>query len=120
MKHRERRTRGVWLKSASALVALGLVAAACGGDDDDSSEPAEETASESTAEETATEETGGEEAATGDRSITVALVGNDNIEKMAELAPDNFTAETGISVEFTVLDEQTLREVTTRDVGAGG
>ena len=54
------------------------------------------------------------------RSITVALVGNDNIEKMAELAPDNFTAETGIEVNFTVLDEQTLREVTTREVGAGG
>ena len=54
------------------------------------------------------------------RSITVALVGNDNIEKMAELAPENFTAETGIEVNFTVLDEQTLREVTTREVGAGG
>ena len=39
---------------------------------------------------------------------------------MAELAPANFTAETGIEVNFTVLDEQTLREVTTRDVGAGG
>ena len=116
MKHRERRTRGVWLKSAGALVAFGLVAAACGGDDDDSSEPAEEPASESTAEESTAEEP----AAEGDRSITVALVGNDNIEKMAELAPENFTADTGITVNFTVLDEQTLREVTTRDVGAGG
>jgi len=54
------------------------------------------------------------------RSITVALVGNDNITRMGELAAEFFTPETGIEVNLTVLDEQTLREVTTRDVGAGG
>ena len=54
------------------------------------------------------------------RSITVALVGNDNIVRMGELAAEYFTPETGIEVNLTVLDEQTLREVTTRDVGAGG
>jgi len=54
------------------------------------------------------------------RSINVALVGNDNITRMGELAAEYFTPETGIEVNLTVLDEQTLREVTTRDVGAGG
>ena len=54
------------------------------------------------------------------RSITVALVGNDNIVRMGELAEEFFTPQTGIEVNLTVLDEQTLREVTTRDVGAGG
>jgi len=54
------------------------------------------------------------------RSINVALVGNDNITRMGELAAEYFTPESGIEVNLTVLDEQTLREVTTRDVGAGG
>lgn len=66
--------------------------------------------------ESAAMESGGD----ADRSITVALVGNDNITRMGELAAEYFTPQTGIEVELTVLDEQTLREVTTRDVGAGG
>ncbi len=36
MKQRDRRTRPVWLKMAGVLMALGLVAAACGSDDDSS------------------------------------------------------------------------------------
>ena len=114
MKHRERRTRSVWLKTAGALVAFGLVAAACGGDDDDAEPAAEPTAEEPPAEEPPAEEPA------ADRSITVALVGNDNITRMGELAADHFTPATGIEVNLTVLDEQTLREVTTRDVGASG
>ena len=31
-----------------------------------------------------------------------------------------FTADTGIEVEYTFLEEQTLREIVTRDIGAGG
>ena len=98
----------------AVLTSFALLAASCGSDDADT------TPEGTTAAEGSTEAEGTTAAPEGDRSITVALVGNDNIEKMAELAPDNFTAETGISVEFTVLDEQTLREITTRDVGAGG
>ena len=112
---RTRRTRARTALPA-AIAAFAMIAASCGSDDD------AETV-DTTAEEAGDEagDTGAEEEAPeGDRSITVALVGNDNIEKMAELAPANFTAETGIDVNFTVLDEQTLREVTTRDVGAGG
>ena len=42
------------------------------------------------------------------------------MEDIAELTPDLFTAETGIEVNYTVLEEGNLREVVTRDVGAGG
>jgi len=103
----------------AVITSFALLAAACGSDSDSAEEPAEETTEETT-EATTGDEPAEEPAAEGDRSITVALVGNANIEKMAELAPENFTADTGIEVNFTVLDEQTLREVTTRDVGAGG
>ena len=37
-----------------------------------------------------------------------------------ELTPELFTAETGINVNYSVLEEGTLREVVTRDVGASG
>ena len=39
---------------------------------------------------------------------------------LAELTPELFTAETGIEVNYVILEEQTLREIVTRDVGAGG
>jgi sorbitol/mannitol transport system substrate-binding protein len=39
---------------------------------------------------------------------------------IAALTPTLFTEQTGINVEYTVLEEQALREATTRDVGAGG
>jgi sorbitol/mannitol transport system substrate-binding protein len=55
-----------------------------------------------------------------ERTINVAIVGNPQMEDIASLTPDLFTAETGINVEYTILEEQTLREIVTRDVGAGG
>ena len=55
-----------------------------------------------------------------EREINVAIVGNPQMEDIAALTPDLFTAETGITVNYTVLEEQQLREITTRDVGAGG
>ncbi|MFV2064400.1 MAG: ABC transporter substrate-binding protein, partial [Chloroflexota bacterium] len=59
-------------------------------------------------------------AAQDERSINVAIVGNPQMEDIATLTPELFTAETGISVNYTILEEQTLREIVTRDVGAGG
>lgn len=53
-------------------------------------------------------------------SLDVAIVGNPQMEDITELTPDLFTAETGIEVNYSVLEEGTLREVVTRDVGAGG
>lgn len=82
---------------AIPLVATCLVAAACGGGDDTAA--------------------GGSESG---GTLRVAVVGNPQMEDIAELTPEFFTEETGIEVEYTILEEQQLREVTTRDVGAGG
>ncbi len=53
-------------------------------------------------------------------SLSVAIVGNPQMEDIASLTPELFTDETGIEVEYTILEEQTLREIVTRDAGAGG
>src|SRR5207249_10943903 len=53
-------------------------------------------------------------------SINVAIVDNPQMKDIAQLTPSLFTAKTGIKVKYTVLDETTLRQVTTRDVAAGG
>lgn len=56
----------------------------------------------------------------GEHSINVAIVGNPQMEDIAALTPDLFTAHTGITVNYTILEEQALREIVTRDVGARG
>ncbi len=105
-----------WTVGLAAVSAFALVAGACGSDDDP---PA---ATEASGGDTpATEPAGGDDPpATEGRSINVAIVGNPVIDDIATLAPDHFTPESGIEVNFTVLPEQELREITTRDVGAGG
>jgi sorbitol/mannitol transport system substrate-binding protein len=55
-----------------------------------------------------------------ERTINVAIVGNPQMEDIASLTPELFTTETGINVNYVILAEQTLREIVTRDVGAGG
>lgn len=118
----------LWLKLLALLAALAMVAAACGDDDDDdaaadgdeSAESGDDSGSDDGAEADDASDSGDEAAPAGDREINVAIVGNPTLEDIASLTPDLFTAETGITVNYTVLDEQTLREVTTRDVGAGG
>jgi sorbitol/mannitol transport system substrate-binding protein len=89
-----------WVRLSSVaivLAAAGLVAVGCGGDDDSES---------------------GEGAGGG--SINVAIVDNPQMQDIADLTPELFTKESGIKVNYTVLDEGTLRQVTTRDVAAGG
>jgi len=54
------------------------------------------------------------------RSINVALVDAPITKDLARVTPSLFTAKTHIKVNYTVLDEGTLREVTTSDVTAGG
>jgi polyol transport system substrate-binding protein len=54
------------------------------------------------------------------KTISVAIVANPQMQDIAKLTPSLFTAKTGIKVKYTILDEGKLREVTTRDVGAGG
>jgi len=77
-----------------AALLVGLVLAGCGDDDD-----------------------GG---GSGDNSINVAIVDNPQMKDIAKLTPSLFTKKSGIKVNYTILDEGTLREVTTRDVAAGG
>jgi sorbitol/mannitol transport system substrate-binding protein len=54
------------------------------------------------------------------KTISVAVVANPQMQDIASLTPSLFTAKTGIKVNYTILDEGKLREVTTRDVGSGG
>jgi sorbitol/mannitol transport system substrate-binding protein len=54
------------------------------------------------------------------KTISVAIVANPQMQDIASLTPSLFTAKTGIKVNYTILDEGKLREVTTRDVGSGG
>jgi sorbitol/mannitol transport system substrate-binding protein len=53
-------------------------------------------------------------------SIEVAIVDTPHMQDLAHLTPSLFTRRTGIGVNYTILDEGTLREVTTRDVAASG
>jgi sorbitol/mannitol transport system substrate-binding protein len=93
-------TGNVRLRWSATLVAIaGAVVAGCGGGSDGNSS--------------------GSKTAKGG-SINVAIVDNPQMKDIAGLTPKLFTAKTGIKVNYTVLDEGTLRQVTTRDVAAGG
>jgi sorbitol/mannitol transport system substrate-binding protein len=87
----------------AAVSAISVAVAGCGGSDSSSSSSVSST---------------GDTAAGG--TINVAIVDNPQMKDIASLTPSLFTAKTGIKVNYTVLDEGTLREVTTRDVAAGG
>src|SRR4029077_2605209 len=54
------------------------------------------------------------------KTISVAIVANPQMQDIASLTPSLFTAKSGIKVNYTILDEGKLRQVTTRDVGSGG
>jgi sorbitol/mannitol transport system substrate-binding protein len=91
------------------VLAIGVLAAGCGGGGGGSSNKASSSAAGTPASGT---KSGG--------SINVAIVDNPQMKDIAQLTPSLFTAKTGIKVKYTVLDEGTLRQVTTRDVAAGG
>lgn len=55
-----------------------------------------------------------------DRTITVLMVGNPQMEDIQKLTADNFTKDTGITVRFTVLPENELRDKVTQDVATQG
>jgi sorbitol/mannitol transport system substrate-binding protein len=57
---------------------------------------------------------------TAGKTISVAIVANPQMTDITSLTPSLFTAKTGIKVNYTILDEGKLRQVTTRDVGSGG
>ena len=87
--------RGTVRATLIAVLFVGLVFAGCGDDDDDG---------------------GG----SGGDSINVAIVDNPQMKDIADLTPELFTKKSGVKVNYTILDEGTLRQVTTRDVAAGG
>src|ERR671918_1816614 len=86
--------RGIARVGLIVALLIGLVLAGCGDDDD-----------------------GG---GSGGGSINVAIVDNPQMTDIADLTPELFTKKSGIEVNYTILDEGTLRQVTTRDVAAGG
>jgi sorbitol/mannitol transport system substrate-binding protein len=63
---------------------------------------------------------GGSDSGEGDKSLTVAIVNNPQMEDIAQLTPSLFTEETDIEVEYTIPEEGKLREIITRDLGGGG
>jgi len=87
--------KGIARLGLIASLLVGLVLAGCGDDDDDG---------------------GG----SGGGSLNVAIVDNPQMKDIADLTPSLFTKKSGIEVNYTILDEGTLRQVTTRDVAAGG
>ena len=50
------------------------------------------------------------------QSINVLMVGNPQMEDIQKLTKDSFTKDTGITVNFTVLPENELRDKVTQDV----
>jgi sorbitol/mannitol transport system substrate-binding protein len=93
-------TGSVRLALIAALFAIvGLTLASCGGSNNGG---------------------GGSSGGSGGGTINVAIVDNPQMKDIAKLTPSLFTAKSGIKVKYTILDEGTLREVTTRDVAASG
>ena len=83
------------LRRTAVLVALGgVVLAGCSGGSEQGGRPG----------------SGG--------SIDVAIVDTPDTQNLAHLTPSLFTAGSRIAVNYTILDEGTLREVITRDVTA--
>ena len=105
MKSAKPRAKRPFMLMITILSVFSLIAASCSSDDDgdDSGGSGE-----------------GGESSSGDRVIKVATVENGPLVDIARLTPENFTSDSGITVEFTELPEQQLREVVTRDVAAGG
>ncbi len=61
----------------------------------------------------------GTSGATGAKAINVLMVGNPQMEDISKLAKDTFTKDTGITVNFTILPENELRDKVTQDVATG-
>jgi sorbitol/mannitol transport system substrate-binding protein len=89
-------TAALRLALTAALVAIGGTGlSGCWGDDDEGGGPK------------------------GRGSINVAIVDNPNMQDLAHLTPSLFTAKTHIEVNYAILDEGTLREITTREAAGG-
>src|SRR3954469_22675254 len=92
--------------AVAVLTVIALAAAGCGGSSNDNK--------------SSSGSSGTPASGTKGGSINVAIVDNPQMKDIAKLTPSLFTKRTGIKVNYTILDEGTLRQVTTRDVAAGG
>ncbi|MET0423666.1 MAG: sugar ABC transporter substrate-binding protein, partial [Actinoplanes sp.] len=63
---------------------------------------------------------GGDDSGSGDTTITALMVGNPQMEDIEKLTAENFTKQTGITVKFTILPENELRDKVTQDVANQG
>ncbi|WP_233558875.1 ABC transporter substrate-binding protein [Micromonospora radicis] len=88
------RTPRRWRATLAAALAVGLTATACSGAGGGSSDDG--------------------------TAITVLMVGNPQMEDLAKITAENFTADTGITVRFTILPENELRDRVTQDVATQG
>jgi sorbitol/mannitol transport system substrate-binding protein len=104
--------RQMWI---AALVACGVTVGACGS----SSSTSSGTSAAGGTSGGSAPATGAGQAAPSKAKITVAIVDNPTMKDIESLTPANFTATTGIKVNFVNLDEQTLREQVTKAVGSG-
>jgi sorbitol/mannitol transport system substrate-binding protein len=98
--------RTMVLVAAALVLVAGVLATGCGGGSSSSS--------------SSSGASGTPASGTKGGSINVAIVDNPQMKDIAKLTPSLFTAKTQIKVKYTILDEGTLRQVTTRDVAAGG
>ncbi|WP_250029004.1 ABC transporter substrate-binding protein [Paractinoplanes maris] len=64
--------------------------------------------------------TGGSSGDSADNTITALMVGNPQMEDIQKLTAENFTKQTGITVKFTILPENELRDKVTQDVANQG
>jgi sorbitol/mannitol transport system substrate-binding protein len=63
---------------------------------------------------------GGGSSGGSSKTITALMVGNPQMEDIQKLTADNFTKSTGITVKYTILPENELRDKVTQDVATGG
>ena len=62
---------------------------------------------------------GGGDSSGGGGAVNVLMVGNPQMEDVQQLTKDNFTKDTGIQVNFTILPENELRDKVTQEVATG-
>jgi sorbitol/mannitol transport system substrate-binding protein len=63
---------------------------------------------------------GGSDSGGDNNTITALMVGNPQMEDIQQLTAENFTKQTGITVRFTILPENELRDKVTQDVANQG
>jgi sorbitol/mannitol transport system substrate-binding protein len=105
-----------------------MVAAACGSDSDDAGSATTAGSDDGGSATTAGSDDGG--SATDDGGddgtmveggeLNVAIVQNPQMEDIVALTPELYTADSGVTVNYTILPENELREITTRDVATEG